>query len=96
MHFGKAIIATDSHGIADYLVDGFNGLKCPPFSAVCLADSITRLWNAPEEAERQGRNGSRFVVDHCSETTARANLAEALRHFDLLRDQPAVPVIVSA
>jgi glycosyltransferase involved in cell wall biosynthesis len=85
MHLGKAIVATASKGIADYVIDGLNGVKVAPFSPRDLADAIAKLWREPQEVARLAKNSLQFAEEHCSENTARKNLAEVLGRFGFAR-----------
>ena len=51
----KAVIATSSPGIAEYLVDGQSGLVVPPEDPASLAEAIRTLWNDPAPCEAIGR-----------------------------------------
>jgi glycosyltransferase involved in cell wall biosynthesis len=74
MFAGRAIVATESAGISDYLMPERNGLIVPPGDAAALASAIERLWNDPGTASRLGQNGREFALANCSEerTTAYA------------------------
>ena len=56
MHLAKAVVATDSKGICDYVLSGHNGMLCKPFSPEDLAKAIDRLWKNPAEIARLGEN----------------------------------------
>ncbi|MGI8819369.1 MAG: glycosyltransferase family 4 protein [Chthoniobacterales bacterium] len=47
MSLGKAVIATEVGGIAEWIDDGHNGLLVPPENPTALAEAITRLANDP-------------------------------------------------
>jgi glycosyltransferase involved in cell wall biosynthesis len=79
MHLAKAVVATDSKGICDYVLSGHNGVLCKPFSAEDLAKAIDRLWKNPAEIDRLGENNRRFGSENCTEAKARSDLAEVLR-----------------
>ncbi len=79
----KAVVATNSAGITDYVTDGWNGLLCKPNSAEDLAEKILTLWEAPESARRLGENGFRFATEHCSETMASADMSSLLQRYGL-------------
>jgi hypothetical protein len=96
MHFERAIVATDSAGIAEYVIQGYNGMRCTPFSPASLSEAISRLWRDPKEAARLGENGRRFASEHCSETTARADLSATLRRWNVPLRQPVPPGEASA
>jgi glycosyltransferase involved in cell wall biosynthesis len=79
MHLAKAVVATDSKGICDYVLSGYNGVLCKPFSPEDLARAIDRLWKDPAEIARLGENNRRFGSEHCTEAKARSDLARVLR-----------------
>jgi glycosyltransferase involved in cell wall biosynthesis len=67
MFCSRAILATESSGISDYLTSGQNGLTVPPEDPAALATAIEKLWNDPETAIRLGNNGREFALAHCTE-----------------------------
>lgn len=67
MFLGKAVIATDSAGISDYVTGETCGILVPPNDASALAAAIDRLWNKPQTAERLGAQGRRFALANCTE-----------------------------
>jgi glycosyltransferase involved in cell wall biosynthesis len=73
MHLGKAVIATESEGISDYVTAGCNGLLCKASSPSELAAAITKLWNDPELTKRLAASDE-----------ARADLAELMLRNNLL------------
>jgi glycosyltransferase involved in cell wall biosynthesis len=84
MHLGKAIIATDSTGISDYVKDGHNGILCKASSPVHLADAIARLWNDSAATARLAAANAAFGAANCTEKVARAEFAEVLVRHGLL------------
>ncbi len=79
----KAIVATSSAGISDYVTDGWNGLLCEQRSPLDLAEKIRTLWERPEIAETLAENGFRFASEHCSERTVREDLSAILKRYRL-------------
>lgn len=79
MHLGKPVVATDSGGISDYLLPGYNGLVCKPFSPEELAQTIDALWRAPDEIKRLGDNNRAFGAAHCTDANVRSDFADVLR-----------------
>jgi len=79
----KAIVATDSVGISDYVIDGWNGLLCRPQDARDLADKIRALWVDPDEADRLGENGFKFAAENCSEQSVREDMFEFFKGYGL-------------
>ena len=67
MHYGKAIIATDSEGVSDYVRQGDNALLCPAGDARAMADRISQLMHDPALTARLGEAGKRFVTAACTE-----------------------------
>jgi glycosyltransferase involved in cell wall biosynthesis len=67
MYCARAVLATASSGLSDYLVAGHSGLTVAPEDPVELAAAIDQLWNDPETAERLGKNGREFALAHCGE-----------------------------
>ena len=67
MYCSRAIVATESSGISDYLVPGHNGLTVPPGDPAALAAAIEKLWNDPATAARLGTNGRDWALAHCTE-----------------------------
>ena len=69
MHLGKALVITDSAGVADYVEHDVTALTCPPRDPASLAKRIQELWDSPQLTERLGNTGRAFAVEHCSEHT---------------------------
>ena len=63
---GKAVVATDRPGLADYLVDGETGILVPPENDAALAEAIRYLWDNPDVAGEMGRKGRFFQVSNYS------------------------------
>lgn len=55
MAHGKAVIASDNGGQAEFIDSGINGLLIPPDDAAALAQAIMSLRNDPIRRERLGR-----------------------------------------
>lgn len=68
MYGARAIVATESRGIADYLTAGQNGLTVPPNDPAALAAAIQKLWNDPAQAAKLGQNGRQFALANCTES----------------------------
>ena len=79
----KAVVATNSAGVVDYVKDGWNGLLCKPHSPTDMAEKIRTLWEEPETARILGENGFRFASEHCSERSVREDLSAILRSYSL-------------
>jgi len=79
----RAVVATNSAGVLDYVTDGWNGLLCEPHSATDMAEKIRTLWEKPETARMLGENGFGFASEHCSEKRVREDLSAILRNYSL-------------
>jgi glycosyltransferase involved in cell wall biosynthesis len=90
MHLCKAIVATDSTGISDYVVPGYNGALSEPSVPESLAREINRLWTNPDEMARLGENSQTFGAEHCSEAKIRSDLAAVLVEWKI----PLLPEVV--
>lgn len=66
MHAGKAVIATDAHGLRDYLQHEENALLCRPRHPSDLTEAIERLLRDPDERQRLARAGQDFARRHCT------------------------------
>jgi glycosyltransferase involved in cell wall biosynthesis len=89
MHLAKAIVATDSQGISDYVFPDFNGILCEPASSDSMVHGITMLWTNPAEVARLSANSRRFGSENCSEAKMRSDLATVLADWNIsLRHEP--------
>jgi glycosyltransferase involved in cell wall biosynthesis len=79
----RALVATNSAGVVDYVTDGWNGLLCKPHSATDMAEKIRALWEKPETARSLGENGFQFASEYCSEKNVREDLSAVLRSYGL-------------
>jgi glycosyltransferase involved in cell wall biosynthesis len=79
----KAVVATNSAGVLDYVKDGWNGLLCEPHNPTDMAKKIRALWEEPDTARAFGENGFHFASEHCSERSVREDLATILRTYSL-------------
>lgn len=61
MGMGKAIIATDSPGIRDYVRHGISGLVVPVGDERALARAIAELWNDPERCATMGAHNRSWI-----------------------------------
>ena len=57
----RAVIATRSRGLSDYLIDGENCLLVPAGDVKALRAAIRRLCDDPALAQRLGENGRRRI-----------------------------------
>jgi glycosyltransferase involved in cell wall biosynthesis len=67
MFLSRAIVATRSAGISDYLIPDHNGVVVPPSDPAALAAAIDKLWNDPDATRRLGQNGRAFALANCTE-----------------------------
>jgi glycosyltransferase involved in cell wall biosynthesis len=63
---GKAVIATRTPGLADYIIDGETGLLVEPNNPQAMAEAIEFLWNNPDKAAAMGQRGCEWVRDNFS------------------------------
>jgi glycosyltransferase involved in cell wall biosynthesis len=54
---GKAIIATRTPGMTDFVIDGVTGVLVPRGDAAALRAAVVRLWDDPRLADEMGRAG---------------------------------------
>jgi colanic acid/amylovoran biosynthesis glycosyltransferase len=85
MHLGKAVIATDSSGLEDYIAPQVTGLTCPAHDDAALAIAMQSLHEDPALSRQLGLAGQRFARQHCSEE----RVVEYFREF--LRSAPGSP-----
>ncbi|HEV3138449.1 MAG TPA: glycosyltransferase [Pirellulales bacterium] len=64
----RAVLVSDSAGIADYVFPGRNGVLVKPGDPAALAQAIEDLWNRPDEAWRLGEAGREFALSQCLES----------------------------
>jgi glycosyltransferase involved in cell wall biosynthesis len=64
----RAVVATESAALTDYVVPGCNGTFVKPGDPLALAAAIEDLWSRPEEARRLGAAGREFALTHCLES----------------------------
>jgi len=58
---GKAVIATRTRGMPDYVIDGVTGFLVSPGDVKGLRDAVSTLWNNPRLAQQMGLAGRRHV-----------------------------------
>jgi glycosyltransferase involved in cell wall biosynthesis len=64
----RAVIVSESAGVADYVFPGRNGVVVKPGDPASLARAIEDLWNRPDEARRLGEAGREFALAQCLES----------------------------
>jgi phosphatidylinositol alpha-1,6-mannosyltransferase len=63
---GKPVVACNSGGAPEAVIDGQTGLLVPPDDIEALTETLDRLIADPELRERLGRNGRQLVLDYFS------------------------------
>jgi len=64
----RAVVATNSAALSEYVVPGRTGVFVPPRDAPALARAIEELWGRPDEAARLGAAGREFALANCLES----------------------------
>ncbi len=62
--FGVPVVASDTGGISEAILDGRTGLIAKEKDVDALADCIDRLLSRPEMARRMGENARAHIVEH--------------------------------
>jgi glycosyltransferase involved in cell wall biosynthesis len=83
MYLKKAMVITDSKGVADYVQDGVNSLLVPVGDVGALVERIRELWNDRARAEGMGAAGRSFAQAHCSEAPIINHLRQVLLAYGL-------------
>ena len=83
MYLKKAVIITNSLGVADYVADGVNSLLVPVADPDVLAQRIRELWTDPRRAEQLGMAGHDFALTNCSEKQIIDHLRQVLLAYGL-------------
>jgi glycosyltransferase involved in cell wall biosynthesis len=60
MAMGKAVIASASPGVAEYIRHGVSGLVVPVGDVRAMREAILRLWDDPALCERMGRHNRKW------------------------------------
>ncbi|GAB4460764.1 MAG: glycosyltransferase family 4 protein [Armatimonadaceae bacterium] len=79
MAMGKAVIATQTTGQTDVIVDGENGLTVAPGDVTGWRDAIQRLRHDAALRERLGRNARRWMEENATLDLWVENITDALR-----------------
>jgi glycosyltransferase involved in cell wall biosynthesis len=64
MAMGKAVICTRTKGQVDVLQDGTTGIFVPPGDLKAMREAILHLWEHPDEAEKMGKAGRKYVEEN--------------------------------
>ena len=81
LHMGKAILATDSSGVHDYLITQKNSLLIPPNDSETLADNIEQLYDNATLRAQFGEQGRAFAQANCTEESAVAYFRKFLTDY---------------
>jgi glycosyltransferase involved in cell wall biosynthesis len=93
---GKAVIATSSPGLREYIEDGVTGLLVQPGDDRGLEQAIDYLWNRPEVATAMGRLARERVLDQHSIEHWLDQLEHYARGKSALAERPAHPHLTHA
>jgi glycosyltransferase involved in cell wall biosynthesis len=74
---GKAIVATNTPGMRDFVVDGVTGFLVPPGDAIAMRDAIAKLWNDPHLAAAMGLAGRAHVEREFNPAVVDARIRQA-------------------
>ncbi|MCP8310811.1 MAG: glycosyltransferase family 4 protein [Candidatus Methylarchaceae archaeon HK01M] len=66
MSAGKVVVASDTGGLSDVVIQDFNGLRVAPGDPTALQATIDHLLNHPQDRWRMGRNGLNTVYERFS------------------------------
>ena len=64
MAMGKPVICSRTKGQVDVVREGQTGIFVPPGDSIALRKAIQRLWDNPDEAERMGKEGRKYVEEY--------------------------------
>lgn len=84
MHLSKGIVATNSTGVDDYVMQDCTGLTCEAANVTAMRDAILQLWHDPQRCQEFGENGNIFAQKYCSEESAVDYLKNLLVERELL------------
>jgi glycosyltransferase involved in cell wall biosynthesis len=63
MAMGKAVVATASPGVADYVKDGVTGRVVPVGDSEAMRRAIAELWEDPARCAAIGRHNRRYAEE---------------------------------
>jgi len=78
---GRAVIATRSQGIVDFVVDGETGILVEPGNVAEMRAAIEYLLTHPEEACRMGKNARQRVEEELNLDLYVERIAKLLRNY---------------
>jgi glycosyltransferase involved in cell wall biosynthesis len=61
MAMGKALVVSDSPGVADYVKHGETGLVVPIGDPAAMREAVRQLWSDPARCARMGQAGRKWV-----------------------------------
>jgi glycosyltransferase involved in cell wall biosynthesis len=64
MAMGRPVICTKTKGQIDVVEDGVTGLYVAPSDPKALRDTIRRLWEHPDDAQRMGRAARKYIEEN--------------------------------
>lgn len=79
MHLERAIVATDSSGLHDYLKQGETAELVQAGNPTAMSKAIERLWQNSSAMQALGQRARSFALRHCIETDAVDYLSDYLR-----------------
>lgn len=91
MAMGKAVIASDSPGVAEYIKHGVSGLVVPVGDERAMREAIERLWSNPALTEEMGRRNRKWAEAEMT-VTAYATRVAGLFGVDVPRSEAKVHV----
>jgi len=80
---GRALIAADTAGCREIVIDGITGTLVPPARPEALADEIEALWRNPELRRKMGEQGRELVLSRFTEEKVNESILEL--YDELLR-----------
>lgn len=78
---GRAVVATRSRGLADFVVDGETGILVEPGDVAAWRDAIEYLLTRPEEARRMGRNARQQIDEKLNLDRYVQDIAQVLQKY---------------
>lgn len=78
MAMGKAVVASASPGIRDYVEHGVSGLVVPPGDPEALARAVRELWEAPDRCAEMGRRNRAWVQKNAAVERYATRVAELM------------------
>jgi len=91
MSMGRAVIATRSPGLLDYIIDGESGILVEPGDIKSWREAIQYLLSHPKEAHRMGQNGRQRVEQELNLDVYVERLANILEPSAIKPSDASVP-----